>query len=146
MTGQQSSFPMAPSGGFSMVRDTEQMDLLWYTPMDAGSGIGTERDCLNRNTMNELDQSSEVLAELLTLTVKEDEWGATTYRNHLGQFHRVHGPSVIFSSGVQMWFQNDQRHRTDGPSITYPNGAKEWYWYGEELSEQEYNERIGPIK
>ena len=66
--------------------------------------------------MNESNPSDASLAELLTLTVEVNEY-TTIYCNHLGQFHRVHGPAVILSSGSTMWFQNGARHRTDGPAV-----------------------------
>ena len=63
-----------------------------------------------------LNASNEAISEMESLTRTDDDY-STTYRNHLGQFHRVHGPAVIWPDGEQWWFQNRQRHRTDGPAI-----------------------------
>ena len=52
--------------------------------------------------MNESNPSDAALAELLTLTVEVNQWGATIYRNHLGQLHRIHGPAVEYTDGFQM--------------------------------------------
>ena len=91
--------------------------------------------------------SDDALAELLTLTVEVDWWGATVYRNHLGQIHRVHGPAVIWPYGSKDWYLDGKRHRTDGPAIVWPNGAlSRWYLDDEHLTEQEFNERIKSLR
>ena len=94
--------------------------------------------------MNESNLSDDALAELLTLTMTANECG-TIYRNHLGQFHRVHGPAVILSSGSTMWFQNGKRHRTDGPAVIYPTGGQFWYLNDEQLTEGYFNERAKSV-
>lgn len=79
------------------------------------------------------------LAELLTLTVEVDPCGTTTYRNHLGQIHRVHGPAVILVSGYRpyrAWYQNDVLHREDGAAIEWDNGTKEWWLNGAQCTRQ----------
>ena len=52
-----------------------------------------------------LDESDEILAELLTLTCVVDELGTIMYLNSEGQLHRVHGPAVICKDGRKRWFQ-----------------------------------------
>ena len=96
----------------------------------------------NGNGMNESNQSSEALAELLTLTVETDCWESTVYRNQLGQIHRALGPAVISASGEEEWYRNGQRHRTDGPAVNLSNGYKSWYLYDHRLTEEEFNERV----
>ena len=93
--------------------------------------------------MNESNPSDDALAELLSLTVEVTRFGSTTYRNHLGQEHRVHGPAVIYSDGDERWYQNGLRHRTDGPAVIYPDsGGQYWFLNGHELTEDQFNERV----
>ena len=112
-----------------------------------------------------MTDSSDALAELLTLTLTVDQWGDRIYRNSQGLRHRVHGPAIEWADGDQYWCLNDQIHRTDGPAIEWANGDKSWYlnnklhrtdgpaiewpdgtrvWYldGQQLSEKEFNERL----
>ena len=65
--------------------------------------------------MNESNHSDDALAELLSLTVEVNQWGATIYRNQQGRIHRVHGPAVIWAGG-KSWYQNGLHHRTDVPA------------------------------
>ena len=81
--------------------------------------------------MNESNPSDQELAELLTLTVSVNERGTTTYCNHLGHKHRIHGPAVITSTGNRYWYQNGQLHRTDGPAIEGTDGSQFWYLNGQ---------------
>ena len=113
--------------------------------------------------MNESD-SSDALAELLTLTVTVDNQGACTYRNSSGQLHRQYGPAVEFANGTKSWWLNGLRHRIDGPAIELANGGKAWWvnnkrhrttgpavewadgikeWYldGQHLFEEEFHDR-----
>ena len=117
--------------------------------------------------MNEHEQSDDALAELLTLTVEVDKWGVS-YRNHLGLFHRVHGPAYIsiennkhwyrnsklhredgpaieYANGDNWWFQNDEPHRIDGPAFQRVSGEHGWFIYGEKLTEEEFNERVKSV-
>ena len=91
--------------------------------------------------MNYFSLSDEALAELLILTVTANEYG-TIYRNPLGQKHRVHGPAVIWRCGRRYWYHMGQRHRADGPAIEFPNGAKYWFLNNEQLTEEEWSERV----
>ena len=115
--------------------------------------------------MNESNPSDAALAELLTLTMEVDTCGETSYRNHLGQAHRIHGPAVIHTDGTTSWWLNGKRHRDHGPAVIWAGGSKSWYqngllhrtdgpaiespsygryWYlnGEHLTEEEFNERV----
>jgi hypothetical protein len=44
-----------------------------------------------------------------------------------GIYHREDGPAVIYSSGSQWWYKNNERHREDGPAIISQNGSQCWY-------------------
>lgn len=84
----------------------------------------------------------EALVEMLTLTMEvADERGTIRYRNHLGQTHRVHGPAVIFSNGDQFWYQHGRLHRETGPAVVQTRSCG-WYLNDQNLSEEEFNERI----
>ena len=98
--------------------------------MVTSPGTYMTTDSLKKNSMNESNQSSEALAELLTLTVVVDERGNTKYHNHLGQLHRVHGPAAIYTTGDQYWLQHGRYHRTDGPAVIWGDGSQEWWING----------------
>ena len=82
--------------------------------------------------------SSDALAELLTLTLTVDQWGDRIYRNSSGQLHRRYGPAVEWANGYKVWYLNDQIHRIDGPAIEYATGTRVWYLNGQQLSEEEF--------
>ncbi len=84
---------------------------------------------------------SDAIAELLTLIMEVDQWGRT-YRNPMGQLHRVHGPAVISPSGDKTWYLNGTPHRIDGPAIEWANGVKLWYLNDEYITEEEFHERF----
>ena len=92
-----------------------------------------------------LDESDEILAELLTLTMSVDAFGTTTYRNHLGQRHRIHGPAVFREDGWVLWYKNNNLHRMDGPAMCYPSGIVCWFINGDQLTEEEFNEQVKSI-
>ena len=81
-----------------------------------------------------MTDSSDVLAEPLSLTLTVDEFGTRIYRNSLGELHRIHGPAVISPSGNQYWYRNDKPHRTTGPAIELANGDKWWWLNGKHSS------------
>ena len=116
-----------------------------------------------------MNDSSDALAELLTLTVTVNEHGTRIYRNPMGQLHRQHGPAVEcadgykewyqndqlhrttgpaleYGDGARMWYQNDQLHRTTGPAVEWSNGTKEWWLNGQQLTEQEHAHRVNPAQ
>jgi len=67
------------------------------------------------------------------------------YRNLNGKLHREdgHGPAVEYVDGTNAWYSNGKRHREDGPAVEFANGYKFWYLNGQELTEEEFNSRIG---
>ena len=116
-----------------------------------------------------MTDSSDALAELLTLTLTVDQWGDRIYRNSQGLRHRVHGPAIEwadgdkewwlngnihrtdgpaieYADGSKNWYLNGQRHRTDGPAMEWADGSKEWYLDGEYLTEQEHAHRVNPAQ
>ena len=60
-----------------------------------------------------------------------------------GKCHRENGSAVEFYNGTKYWYLNGKFHREDGPAIEDANGDKYWYLNGEELSEEEFNKRMG---
>jgi len=52
------------------------------------------------------------------------------WRNSNGEYHRLGGPSVVFSSGSQYWYYKGRCHRTGGPSVIYSDGTQYWYHKG----------------
>ena len=62
------------------------------------------------------------------------------YQN--GKLHRENGPAIEWNDGSKEWWLNDKIHRTDGPAIENINGNKEWYINGQELTEQEFNDKM----
>ena len=58
--------------------------------------------------------------------MEEDFPDAEEYRVN-GVLHRLDGPAVIWSNGMQEWWQNGMRHRTDGPAIIFASGEEQWY-------------------
>ena len=95
--------------------------------------------------MNESNPSDATLVELLSLTMEVNDNGATIYRNHLGNCHRIHGPAVIWADGEKWWIQHGQLHRTGGPAIEWSHGGMSWYLNNERLTADQWNERIKSI-
>ena len=77
-----------------------------------------------------MTDSSDALAELLTLTLTVDQWGDRIYRNSNGQKHRQHGPAVEWANGDKEWLLDGQHHRTDGPAVEWVDGYKSWWLNG----------------
>ena len=85
------------------------------------------------------DAMTEVaLFELLSLECRVDSKGTVRYYNMQGQWHRVYGPAIEYSSGTRAWYQNDRLHRLDGPAVEYPDGHRDWYIEGRELTKAEW--------
>lgn len=105
---------------------------------------------------------SELIAELLTLSVETSRSGEVVYRNSCGRIHRTFGPAITRPDGYQAWYQNGRLHRTDGPAViwsdvtqmwylngqphrkggpavVYSTGDLEWYLYGHRLTEVAYH-------
>ena len=89
-----------------------------------------------------MSDSSDALAELLTLTLEVDKHGTRRYLNSCGERHRQHGPAIEYPDGTRMWYQNGQPHRTTGPAIEFADGDKSWWLNGNHLSEGEFHERF----
>lgn len=66
------------------------------------------------------------------------------YRN--GKRHREDGPAIEYSNGTKIWYLEGKLHREDGPAIEYTNGAKYWYLRGVSYSEQEFTQKMKPVK
>ena len=89
-----------------------------------------------------MTDSSDALAELLTLTLTVDEFGTRFYSNSQGLWHRVHGPAVIRADGYTSWWLNGRPHRTTGPAAEWPDGYTSWCLDGKQLTEEEFHERL----
>ena len=81
-----------------------------------------------------MNDSSDALAELLTLTVTVNEHGTRIYRNPMGQLHRQYGPAIEWADGDKEWYLDGQHHRIDGPAIEYADGSKAWWLNGQALT------------
>ena len=58
-----------------------------------------------------------------------------------GERHKEDGPAVL-NSGYQAWYYKGKRHREDGPAvIDHIRGYIEYWIHGEQLSEDEFNNR-----
>jgi len=66
------------------------------------------------------------------------------YQN--GKCHRLDGPACEYANGDKAWYQNGTLHRLDGPAIDDADGYKEWYIDGEELTEEEFNNRNNNVE
>lgn len=75
--------------------------------------------------------TADMVFELLSLNVEFSPLGTISYSNSRGQWHRIHGPALIFPSGTKYWYQNGQRHRLEGPAIENADGDKFWYQNGQ---------------
>jgi hypothetical protein len=62
-------------------------------------------------------------------TLKIDEWNTKKWRLN-GEYHRVDGPAVVFTSGEKIWYKHGECHREDGPAYEGENGDKDWYLDG----------------
>jgi hypothetical protein len=76
----------------------------------------------------------------VNVTSTSTEW----YLN--GKLHREGGPARERANGNKYWFINGKLHREDGPAIEYSDGTKHWYLNGIQLTEEEFNRRMNPVK
>lgn len=74
--------------------------------------------------------TSEALAELLSLRCKITTNGARVYLNDRDEYHRIHGPAIVYTDGGESWYQNGQLHRDHGPAIVHTDGQVLWYQRG----------------
>jgi hypothetical protein len=75
--------------------------------------------------------------------------GANGYKvwHQNGKLHREDGPAIEYASGDKSWYQNGKRHRLDGPAIEYDRSTfKAWYIEGQELTEEEFNNRNNKVE
>jgi hypothetical protein len=76
-----------------------------------------------------------------------DEYGHIAwFKPGTNERHREDGPAIEYANGDRLWLQNDELHRTDGPALEFINGTREWYLYGEELNEEEFNQRLERVR
>ena len=54
-----------------------------------------------------------------------------------GKYHRVGGPSCIWSDGTLFYRQHNVYHREDGPAITGRGDYTQWWWHGEKANDKE---------
>jgi hypothetical protein len=50
------------------------------------------------------------------------------------------------ANGHKEWYLNDKLHREDGPAVDDANGTKSWWLKGEQLTEEEFNRRMNPVR
>ena len=81
---------------------------------------------------------------MIAYIVKVGENGRSWYLN--GELHREDGPAVEYANGNRRWYLNGHLHREDGPAVEYANGDRCWYLNNEQLTEDEFNERMNPAK
>lgn len=50
---------------------------------------------------------------------------------------------IVYRDGAIAWYnEKDELHREEGAAVEYANGDKCWYINGEELTEEEFNNRF----
>ena len=76
-----------------------------------------------------------MLKEKSILTV--DEHGDKVWRNKEGNWHRIGGPAIEYSSGTKYWFDNGKQHRIDGPAVEWGSGRRDWYLRGKYFESKE---------
>lgn len=69
--------------------------------------------------------------DALKYRVEVDEFGTRRYYNSDGKLHRVEGPAIVYTSGVQEWYQNGKLHRIGGPAAEWMDGTQWWCQNGE---------------
>jgi hypothetical protein len=52
----------------------------------------------------------------------------------------------VYPNRDKYWYLNGKLHREDGPAIEYLNGTKEWWLNGEQLTEEEFNREMNPVR
>ena len=75
--------------------------------------------------------------------VEIDEYGTIRwYKFDTNERHRENGPAIVYPDGTKAWYLDDKCHRENGPAIEHSNGNKYWFLNGEELTEEEFNQRM----
>jgi len=52
----------------------------------------------------------------------------------------------VYDNGDKHWRLNGELHREDGPAVEFDDGDKYWYLNGKQLTEDQFNEAMGPTK
>lgn len=81
---------------------------------------------------------------MITYTVRVDTYSTHWLLN--GHLHREDGPAIEWANGNKYWYRNDRRHREDGPAIEWANGTRWYYLNGRNLTKQEFDARMNPVK
>lgn len=82
---------------------------------------------------------------MLTYKVEVDIDGAKFWY-FKGKVHRENGPSIEYPDGTKIWYRDGKLHREDGPAIEFSNGIKSWYLNGKLLSEEDFAQKMKPVK
>ena len=86
--------------------------------------------------------SEQAVFDALKYRIEVDIYGTRRYYNKDDQLHRTNGPAIEWADGGKSWWQNGQLHRIDGPAIECRDGDKAWFINSEELTEDEFNQRV----
>ena len=73
--------------------------------------------------------------------IRVDKYGTKEWYLN-GELHREDGPAIEWASGTKEWYLKGKRHREDGSAIEWSLGIKHWFLNGEELTEEEFRERM----
>ena len=65
-----------------------------------------------------------------------------------GEIHRDYDdlPAVIYANGSKYWYQHGDLHRLTGPAVEFSDGEVRYWIEGEELSKEQFKERIRCLK
>ncbi len=66
------------------------------------------------------------------------------YKYDTSKLHKINGPAIEYIDGEKYWYDDDKLHRMDGPAVEYVNGKKYWYINGENLTEEQFNQKTSP--
>ncbi len=75
----------------------------------------------------------------LVSVCEENEFGYKEWRLD-GELHRDDGPAIEHPL-YTWWWLNGRPHRAEGPAMEWNNGSKHWFLDGQEMSEEQWNER-----
>lgn len=70
------------------------------------------------------------------------QYGYTAYYVN-GKRHRIGGPAIELD-GFQAYYQDGLPHRSNGPAKIFSDGTKQWFFFGEKLSEADFNKKVNP--
>jgi len=63
-----------------------------------------------------------------------------------GALHREDGPAIEYANGTKCWYIRGDLHREDGPAIEISTEEKYWYLNGKRYTEEEFDEKMNPVK